>query len=318
MKKKSIQELDSNQEIIIFSLLKEGRTINEVFDIINIPIHHHWTKLKLDSDYRKEIEKLKSIKNGFEKYQILSLVTDKKTSLSDLKKIYSKDIEKYKKDKVFSVLLNLVDKKIVKSKSSIPKHDDISKNGKVFRLKGKVVCKQCNFCLEFFNPTHFHRNNINESGLDNFCINCKSIKRNNKRPNRMGEYYDGEKIKKYNSIGNTIDRKCPKCKEFKSYKVFSHLYLGIGVCNDCYKVKNNSKLVKSKVEFFKGVQIRKYDINSMVTHKLCSKCFVMKEINEFPVNNLNKIDGRNNNCKTCYSEYQKTQKQKKMNPSQNT
>jgi hypothetical protein len=315
MKKKSIQELDSNQEIIIFSLLKDGRTVDEVFDIINIPIHHHWRKLKLDSDYRNEIEKLKSIKNGSEKYQILSLLIDKKTSVSDLKKMYSKDILRFKTDKVFSVLWNLVDKKIVKSKNIIPKHDDTSKNGKVFRFKGKVVCQQCNFCLEFLNPSHFHRNKSKESGLDYYCINCKSIKIKNKRSNRMGEYYSGEKIKKYNSIGNTIDRKCPRCKEFKSYKLFSHLYLGIGVCNDCYEVKNNSKLVKSKVEFYKGLQIRKYDNNSMVTHKLCSKCLVMKEIDEFYVNNLNTVDGRIYSCKTCFSEYQKTYKQTKMNPS---
>jgi hypothetical protein len=315
MKKKSIQELDSNQEIIIFSLLKEGRTVDEVFDIMNIPIHRHWRKLKLDSKYRKEIEKLKSIKNGFEKYQILSLLTEKKTSSRDLKKIYSKDIGKYKTDKVFSVLWNLVDKKIVKSKNSIPKYDEISKNGKVFRLNGKVVCKQCTCCLEFLNPTHFHRSNSNESGLDYFCINCKSIKANGKRANRMGEYYSGKKIKIYNSIGNTIDRKCPKCNEFKSYKLFSHLYLGIGVCNDCYEERNNSKLVKSKVEFYKGFQIRIYDNNSMVTHKICSECTAMKEINEFYVNNLNKIDGRIGKCKTCYSEYQKIKKQKYINPS---
>jgi hypothetical protein len=318
MKKKSIQEFDSNQEKIIFSLLKEGRTINEVFDIINIPIHHHQKRLINNPNYKKGINDLKSNNCGYEKYILLSLLTKNKSNVKDLKKTYSKEIKKHMNDKVFSVLWNMVEKKIIRGRNQIQKFDEVSKNEKVFRYKGKVVGLVCNCCLEHLDPSHFHRNNSHESGYSNFCINCTTIKRVNRKPFRMGEYYEGEKIKKYNSVGNTIDRKCPKCQSFKSYKKFSHLYLGIYVCDDCYEVKNNSKLVKSKVEFFKGVQIRKYDDNSMVTHKLCSKCFVMKNIEDFTVNNLNKVDGRNNNCKSCYSEYQKLRKQLNKNPNQDS
>jgi hypothetical protein len=313
MKGKSIQEFDSDQEKIIFSLLKEGRTINEVFNIINIPIHHHQKRLENNPNYKKEINNLKSNNCGYEKYLLLSLLTKNKSNVKDLNKTYSNEIKKYKNDKVFSVLWNMVEKKIVRSKNPIHKFDDVSKNEKVFRYKNKVVGIVCNCCLEHLDPSHFHRKNSHESGYNTVCINCTTLKRVNRKPFRRGEYYEGEKIKKYNSVGNTIDRKCPKCQSFKSYKKFSHLYLGIYVCDDCYVVKNNSKLVKSKVEFFKGVQIRKYDDNSMVTHKLCSKCFVMKNIDDFTVNNLNKVDGRSNNCKSCYSEYQKLRKQMNNN-----
>lgn len=267
----------------------------------------------MDSEYRKNIKEVSNFKFGYEKYRFLWMVLNDESNSKNIINQNKEQFQKFKPDEVFSKLWNLINKKVIGNNSRIRKHDEVSKNGKVFKLKNQIVSIKCNGCLDILDPHHFHRNRSYESGYENVCIVCKTRKRINRNPSRRGETYRNETIKKYNSVGNTIDRKCPKCKNFKSFKQFSHLYLGIGVCNDCYEIRNNSSLVNSKVEFFKGVQIRKYDDNSMVTHKKCSYCHEMKEIGEFHVNNNNRVDGRVNQCKPCNSEYQKSRTQTKNN-----
>lgn len=301
MKKKSIQDLDSDQVKIIYSLIKEGVTLTDIFKITKIPINRHTIKYKSDPDYKSKFDEYKLKGNQFEKYDILNSISDSNMTLKEIESKYSNTLPKIKKDKNFNFLWKLVTGDVYKTNPPIL---ECSKNGRIFSLNKSVVLKICKKCNQGLSPNFFYKNESSKTGkgLDNLCNDCRNKLGNGKKqPGRRGETYKLEKIKKFNSLGNTVDRKCPNCQIFKSFREFSHLYLGIGVCNSCYIDGNNSNLVRKKIEFFKGVQVRKYDVNSMVTHKTCSNCKQMMVVEEFHVSNRNWIDGRCGYCKSCIS-----------------
>jgi len=314
------QNISKKNKELIFKLLEVDLSINEVFKILRIPISHHWFERKNDIKYRKRIDELKGEKFYFTKYQFLSKYLINKRDLNKTKK----EIKEFKKisnllknDDEFLHLFEKIKRTKHKisnkiSSHSIPEdlkyHHSDKFNKSFYDIKNNLLFKYCTKCSGHYDLSHFHRNKSNSDGYSNYCIICTSNMNYGRDPHKRGELYKDKIIKKYNSVGNVIDRRCPKCKKFKSFKEFSHLYLGINVCNDCYEVRNNSNLIKKKVEFRYGKRVRVYDKNLKVLKKYCPKCDKMKKINEFHVDNNNKIDGRQSKCKICLRIYNNQRK----------
>lgn len=311
----SRQSISSKNKEKIYKLLESGIEIGELFDLIDIPIHHHWYELKNDNTYSNKISEILNNKYNFIKYKFLIQYIKNDFDLKktkgefDFKRISSS----FKKDEEFLFLFEKIKKPEHKisnkiSKYSLPNNlkfvNTNKNNSRLYNSSKKLVGKYCFKCSGYYDMSHFHRNKSSSDGYSNYCIICTSNELYGRDPHRRGELYRNEIIKEYNSVGNVIDRRCPKCGEMKSFREFSHLYMGIYVCDGCYVKKNNSNLVKRKIEFRNGRRIRVYDSNLNVLEKFCPSCNEMKKVEEFHVDNNNKIDGRYSKCKPCVREYQ--------------
>ena len=132
---------------------------------------------------------------------------------------------------------------------------------------------------------------------------------------RKGEIYKGRIIRKYNNLGEVVERRCNSCDDFKSIKKFHNLWKKSSVCEDCYVQIPNNKLTR-KGEFYRGVRVRVYNEKTFILEKKrCSICKEILDVSEFNITR-NKVstDGLLWYCRKCTSKmYQK--KKRRTNPS---
>jgi hypothetical protein len=185
----------------------------------------------------------------------------------------------------------------------------ISKNGKVFYdVNNKVVVKYCDSCGEFKSKKHF----VKSVNITSICLECLNRKSGSRR---RGEMMNGKIIKKYNSMGDITHRRCTSCDEFKEGRKFSHRWKGSSVCDDCYVELPNNLLTRKGEYNSKGIQLRRYNSNYIVTHKRCSSCEIMKDISGFNNYVNSKIDGKSWTCKECSIKYTRERRMKQKNHS---
>lgn len=200
---------------------------------------------------------------------------------------------------------------------NIVKYSD--KKGRIFYDVNKVEkFKKCNKCGEYKTISNYIKSSYKHG--DGFVYTCKKCTRETGRKGkprygnrRLGEMFKGKIIKKFDEIGNVTHVRCTSCDEFKLKKQYDYRYRKSGVCRDCF-VKIPGNHLTRKGEFTKGkdgkrFQIRIYDEETyIVTHKRCSKCETMKELNEFNKNKNSKLDGVSGLCRVCVNTFYKKTK----------
>ncbi len=183
----------------------------------------------------------------------------------------------------------------------------ISPFGKeLFGIDNQIISRECRMCKEYLPIKEFKKHK--DGSPFNMCIKC-GIMYGRKRDGspigtgRKGEVYRGKIIKKYNSLGQVVERRCTSCDQFKPVKKFQHLQRKSSVCLDCYVEIPNNKLTR-KGEFYHGKRVRVYDEKTMkVIQKKCNRCEKMKDIDQFnkSITKSNRIDGRLPTCRSCGS-----------------
>jgi hypothetical protein len=305
---------------LLLSLLETGKSIKECLQIIGFSYHYHTKYKNQNSVYREEFEESVKIGKDFVKYNFLKKLKSNKSNLNKTLRDFSisnATVYNWKKnDSVFELQFNLLLKelKVVKLNNhrrgrdvEVPviysKYEEQNNGRRLYEKlpngELELVYKYCSGCNKHLYVSNFHKNTNSKDGIVNRCIDCSTKKRLNHSPRRRGEYYKGEKIKKFNSLGSVTERRCTQCKEFKPIKKFNYLYRSTSVCETCFKILPNSKNLKPKGQFYKGVQIRYFDKNMYVIRKKCSECNIVRPINSFSKNNSNKLDGRVGKCKIC-------------------
>lgn len=309
-----------SKKTLLLSLLQTGKSIKECLKTIGFTPYYH-TRLKKDSvDYKRKYEESVEIGKNFERYNFLKKLKSNKSNLNktlrDFSISYATVYNWKKNDSVFELQLNLLLKelKVVKFNNhrrgrdvEVPvvysKYEEQNNGRRLYEKTPsgdlELVYKYCSGCNKHLHVSNYHKNTNSKDGVVNRCIDCSTKKRLNHSPRRRGEYYKKEKIKKFNSLGSVTERRCTRCKEFKPIKKFNYLYRSTSVCETCFKILPNSKNLKPKGQFYKGVQIRYFDKNMYIVEKRCSECKIVRPINSFSKNNSNKLDGRVGKCKTC-------------------
>lgn len=180
------------------------------------------------------------------------------------------------------------------------------KKVKFYTIDNQLVIKRCPGCHEYKEVNDF---TITKDGYSTRCNKCKLLLSRKNRlgseigSGRRGEIYKGRVIKKYDSLGNIIQRRCTSCDEFKPLKKFI-FRKGSSVCEDCFVEIPNNFLTR-KGEYFRGEKVRIYDPKTNVlVQKRCSNCKKFKELNEFYFNRSIKgsIDKLSSKCKSCSFE----------------
>lgn len=169
------------------------------------------------------------------------------------------------------------------------------KRTEFYSIDNQLIVKYCGRCGELKTKKEFP----GISRVSSYCIECRRKRRGSIGSGRIGEVYKGKIIRKYNSSGNVIERRCNSCDKFKHITKFNHRWRGSSVCDDCYVDLPNNVLTR-KNEFHKGVQVRVYDPKTyLVLKKRCNRCKEMLPVENFGLNNYQKIDGRSPTCKSC-------------------
>lgn len=300
------KDLNKSQRQNIISLLKVGKNINEILTSLNIPPKNHRFTLKKNKTYSKQIEKSKRI---FELQQQTYLIKTLRKFKGDLmKSLDHTNIPSYVFNKWRNVEedfnLRLIPFKNIKikivPKRLVPKELIFTKIEKGVLYNGKEVvgrfCQQCRTIkpIRFF----YVNNNDKDTKSTPICIDCTSINNVQRTRKRHGVLRKGVVVKKINSNSNTTHRRCTHCGEHKHLKEFDKLYLGIHVCNKCFKKEPNFN-PNRRGEFYKGVKVRWFDKYGFVSHKLCKNCRTKKPLDDFTKNNLNRLDGRGRYCVEC-------------------
>jgi hypothetical protein len=183
------------------------------------------------------------------------------------------------------------------------------KKVKFYTIDNQLVIKKCPGCHEYKEVNDF---TLTKNGYSTRCNRCKLILSRKNRlvseigSGRKGEIYKGRVIKKYDSLGNIVQRRCTSCDEFKPIKKFSFRKRS-SVCDDCFVEIPNNYLTR-KGEYFRGEKVRIYDPRTNnIIEKKCCKCKEFKELNEFYLNRLSRgtIDYRSSKCKSCSYEDRK-------------
>lgn len=202
----------------------------------------------------------------------------------------------------------------------------VSKEGRIlYGVNGDMISKKCSCCKEY-HPIRSYtiQTNTKVKSLDgkpkNMCDKCRvmrwrKLKGLPQGTGRKGEIYKGRIIRKYNNLGEVVERRCNSCDDFKSIKKFHNLWKKSSVCEDCYVQIPNNKLTR-KGEFYRGVRVRVYNEKTFILEKKrCSTCKEILDVSEFNITR-NKVstDGLLWYCRKCTSKmYQK--KKRRTNPS---
>ena len=197
--------------------------------------------------------------------------------------------------------------------------EDVKNIVKYSDKKGRIIYdinevekfKKCNKCGEYKTISNYIKSSYKYG--DGFVNSCKKCTRETGRKGkprhgnrRLGEMYKGKIIKKFDERGTTTHVRCTSCDEFKLTKQYDYRYRNSGVCKDCF-IKIPGNHLTRKGEFTKDkdgkkFQIRIYDeITYLVSHKRCSKCKTMKELDQFNKRSGDKIDGRSGICRVCFT-----------------
>lgn len=305
---KELQRKDLNkvQRENIVSLLKVGKKLNEVLSSLNIPYQKHKNSIDKNNSYKKLIEKSKRV---YELQQQTYLIKTLKKFKGDLKKsLEHTNIPNYifnkwrNREEDFN--LRLIPFKNIKikivSEKLVPKDLMFTKveNGVLYNGK-KIIGRFCQSCRTIKPISFFYvNNNDKKTKSTSNCIDCISISTVKRTRNRHGVLRKGIVVKEINSNSNTTHRRCTHCEKKKHLKEFDKLYLGIHVCNKCFKNKPNFN-PNRRGEFYKSIKVRWFDNYGYVSHKTCSSCRTKKPLSDFTKNNLNRLDGRGRYCKEC-------------------
>ncbi|MHA8077846.1 hypothetical protein [Aquirufa antheringensis] len=177
------------------------------------------------------------------------------------------------------------------------------KKVKFYTINNHLVIKKCPGCFEYKEVNDF---SLTKNGYSTRCNRCKVILSRKNRSvseigsGKRGEIYKGRVIKKYDSLGNIVQRRCTSCDEFKTVKKFI-FRKGSSVCEDCFVEIPNNYLTR-KGEYFRGEQVRIYDPKTNnIVKKRCSNCKNFKELDEFYFDRSinSSVDKRTSRCKSC-------------------
>lgn len=180
------------------------------------------------------------------------------------------------------------------------------------RPKKEVVYKEppanvkCNKCFVTKSSNEFYIRK--KSGkVDQPCKPC-SLSKIKKRSEENRENFKNSELK---------ERCCVKCNNIKTINMFRMNLTNLsGFDNKCTKccneIERDAFLKKKKNKEWKRIQTEKYkkwreknkEINSKglrITVKLCGKCNITKNVNEFPVRLCTK-DGLLGKCRMCWRE----------------
>jgi hypothetical protein len=189
------------------------------------------------------------------------------------------------------------------------------KKVKFYTIDNELIIKKCPGCNEYKGIYDY---TLTKNGYSTRCNKCKVILTRTNRlgsdvgTGKKGEIYKGRVIKKYDSNGNIVQRRCTSCDEFKPVKKFSFRKRS-SVCDDCFIEIPNNYLTR-KGEYYKGELVRIYDPKTNnIIQKKCSKCKKFKELNDFYLNRMirGSIDYRSNKCKSCSLEERLNSKKNK-------
>ena len=127
----------------------------------------------------------------------------------------------------------------------------------------------------------------------------------------MGSHSKTSSIRKYDGDGNLTEKKCSKCKTFRSidnyhktkYNKVDGLDSWCKVCSkESYYRKRRWSGKESNEETY--IRNRRFDEDGNLTEKKCGKCNKLVDIDYFSLNNSN-TDGLSNMCKGCHKIYVK-------------
>jgi len=298
-------DLSIAQKDSVLTLIRAGKEIKECLIILKIPHKNHLQTLKKNKTYKKNIEKSKRIYELQQQTHLIKTLRkfkgDVKKSLSHLN-IKRNKFYKWKNEEDFNNrLFPFPNIKINKVPSKLyPKDLEFTRVEKgVFYNGREIVGRFCQVCRTVKPINFFYvNNNDTKTKSTSNCIDCISLKEESKLRNRHGLIRKGRHVKKINSNSNTTHRRCTHCDKFKHLKEFDKLYLGIHVCNKCFKL-DSSYNPQKRGEFYKGEKVRWFDKFNFVTHKRCSKCKMKRPLNDYSKNNHNRLDGRGLFCVSC-------------------
>ena len=300
------KDLNKNERDTIISLLKVGKDLMEILKSLDIPYQYHLYTINKNKTYSRQIEKSKRI---FELQQQTYLIKTLKKFNGDIKKSLSHtNISRstyYKwrnNEEDFNIRLfpyKNIKIKVIPTRL-VPNDLIFTKLEKGVLYDGKeVVGRFCQKCRKIKPIRHFYVNNKDiKTKSTPICIDCVSINEVKRKRERHGVLRNDKIVKRINSNSNTTHRRCTKCDKIKHLKEFDKLYLGIHVCNKCFKFKPNFNPNRTG-ELYKGEIVRWFDKNNFVSHKRCSKCEDKRPLKDFTKNNNNRLDGRGIVCVTC-------------------
>jgi hypothetical protein len=153
-----------------------------------------------------------------------------------------------------------------------------------------------------------------EKDISNFCKNFRNCKECSSKDCKNYRINNIDNIKAKQEEKNNQDIiLCPGCKIEKQREEYSN---NVNYCKDCVskrnkdKYKNNSENIKEK-ERLKRQYRKENKIKPDITHKKCSKCNTLKEIDNFSFSFSN---GYQYNCNECRKkeaqEYRDANKEK--------
>ena len=135
----------------------------------------------------------------------------------------------------------------------------------------------------------------------------------------MGSHSKTSSIRKYDGDGNLTEKKCSKCKTFKSIDNYQKNQSSVkdglsGWCMVCFKENQYEKRRLVGKESNEEVYLRKrrFDVDGKLYEKQCSKCKIFLSVDNYFTDKSMKYDGLYNNCKKCHRIKNKIQYEKKI------
>lgn len=105
------------------------------------------------------------------------------------------------------------------------------------------------------------------------------------------------------NIGINMNKKCPRCKETKSLDDYHYSR------NAYNKRQTYCKVCNNQIDKLKRDRCKANGPTIIRTHKICAKCNVDKQMEDFPISR-DKPDWRLGYCKKCWTEYVKDKKKR--------
>lgn len=234
----------------------------------------------------------------------------------DWKKIHDisgSEYEKWRKDPNKLKQINKLRTDLKLDKHSVNVPDELKKkvryltdfNRVLLDVNKNVIFKYCRGCDKHLPSNHFRKHTKNKDGLGLYCNDCtyrrKGIKVEKDGLRIRGDYRSGILIRKRNSKGNIIERRCNSCNEFKPMKVFTS-HKNRSICEECYVDLPNNNITRPR-EFQmvggKKVQMRWYNKTTFrLDKKRCGQCKESIVVEEF-YTSKRIWDGYVRICKSC-------------------
>lgn len=139
----------------------------------------------------------------------------------------------------------------------------------------------CNICFIEKEINNFNKHHRTKDGYVSQCKDCCKIKRN--------EYYEKKLINK-KIIKSKVCTICFIEKDLKHFHKSKKSQIGhVAQCKECRKIKSKKNYQKSKT-----------NVKKIVKNKICSICYIEKDVSQFH-KQMGTKDGYRSHCKECRS-----------------